>query len=231
MGKTHRRRQSLCCFAARLAAYGSLIKTGFLYGLAMSLALHFVFILALMACVARGLPPSSTTKPTAIERPSLRKSQPTIGEPTASRWPSLAEVITNAGAAIKPSASLLDMLQSHKKQDEFSSDQSVTVASTQPIIDEVSKIPRATVIDVAELGITHDFGLWNEDNIKLDFITGRPCFQYLVLTFSKKKKALVRIDTGVCPISYEIRSTGCITTTRFSAGKIAESQTFCQKCE
>ena len=32
------------------------------------------------------------------------------------------------------------------------------------------KIP-ATVIDVAELGIS-DFG-WNEDNIKLDFITGR----------------------------------------------------------
>ena len=35
------------------------------------------------------------------------------------------------------------------------------------------KIP-ATVIDVADLRIT-DFG-WNEDNIKLDFITGRMTF-------------------------------------------------------
>ena len=52
------------------------------YGLEMSLAFHIVFILALMAHVAKGLP---TTKQTAIERPVLRKSQPTIGEPSASR--------------------------------------------------------------------------------------------------------------------------------------------------
>ena len=35
-----------------------------------------------MAHVAKGLP---TTKQTAIERPILKKSQPTIGEPSASR--------------------------------------------------------------------------------------------------------------------------------------------------
>ena len=50
----------------------------------------------------------------------------------------------------------------------------VTMASTAsqlaPRQKKSEKIP-ATVIDVAELGIT-DFG-WNEDNIKLDFITGR----------------------------------------------------------
>merc|ERR1712083_722708 len=83
------------------------------YGLEMSLAFHIVFILALMAHIAKGLP---TTKQTAIERPTiLRKSQPTIGEPSASRWPSLAEVITNAGNGIKPSTSLLDMLHNEKK--------------------------------------------------------------------------------------------------------------------
>merc|ERR1712083_869725 len=84
------------------------------YGLEMSLAFHIVFILALMAYVAKakGLP---TTKQTAIERPILRKSQPTIGEPSASRWPSLAEVITNAGNGIKPSTSLLDMLHNEEK--------------------------------------------------------------------------------------------------------------------
>merc|ERR1712083_173415 len=82
------------------------------YGLEMSLAFHIVFILALMAHIAKGLP---TTKQTAIERPILRKSQPTIGEPSASRWPSLAEVITNAEKVIKPSTSLLDMLQNEEK--------------------------------------------------------------------------------------------------------------------
>ena len=130
----------------------------------MSLAsLHFVFILALMAYVAKGLP---TTKQTAVERPILRKSQPTIGsEPTASRWPTLAEVITNAGNGIKPSASLLDML--HNEEEKRSK---ISIVVTPPSEPE-HKIP-ATVIDVAELGIT-DFGLWNEDNIKLDFITGK----------------------------------------------------------
>ena len=145
--------------------------------------------------VAKGLP---TTKQTAVERPAiLRKSQPTIGEPTASRWPTLAEVITNAGNGIKPSTSLLDMLHNESEKVKMKIDntvapeavtspaagssnligglggggQPVTMASTAAQQHTKEKIP-ATVIDVAELGIT-DFG-WNEDNIKLDFITGKP---------------------------------------------------------
>ena len=176
--------------------------------------------------VAKGLP---TTKQTVVERPAiLRKSQPTIGEPTASRWPTLAEVITNAGNGIKPSTSLLDMLHSGSGSGSLHSGlsdlekvkmkidntvkvkeeaeavvtspapaglsnmigssskdggglhsglsdleergQPVTMASTAAQLTSKEKIP-ATVIDVADLGIT-DFG-WNEDNIKLDFITGK----------------------------------------------------------
>ena len=124
-----------------------------LNGLEMSLALlHFVFILALMAFVAKGLP---TTKQTAIERPILKKSPPTM----AAKWPTLAEVITsNAGNGngIKPSASLLDMLNSSPS----------STTTTSPLLP--AKAAKATV---AELDIM-DFG-WNEDNIKLDFITGR----------------------------------------------------------
>lgn len=146
-----------------------------IYVLEMSLAawLHCVFILlGLMAIVAKGLP---TTKQTAIERPAiLRKSQPTIGEPTASRWPTLAEVITNAGNAIKPSASLLDMLQSEEEKRKIimSDDDVVTLVAASAPTDATTQKITANVIDVAQLGIT-DFGLWNEDNIKLDFMTGR----------------------------------------------------------
>lgn len=142
----------------------------------MAAWLHSVFILlGLMAIVASGLP---TTKQTAIERPTiLRKSQPTIGEPTASRWPTLAEVITNAGNAIKPSASLLDMLQSEEEKRKIMSDAPAAAVTTPAALlaatgtTTTQKIT-ANVIDVAQLGIT-DFGLWNEDNIKLDFITGK----------------------------------------------------------
>lgn len=130
-----------------------------LNGLEMSLALlHFVFILALMAFVAKGLP---TTKQTAIERPILKKSPPTM----AVKWPTLAEVITNGGNGIKPSASLLDMLNSPPSS-------TTTATTTSPLLPAKAKATAVEDMAVAELDIM-DFG-WNEDNIKLDFITGRP---------------------------------------------------------
>lgn len=122
-----------------------------LNGLEMSLALHhFVFILALMAFVAKGLP---TTKQTGIERPILKKSlSPTM----AAKWPTLAEVITNAGNGIKPSASLLDMLNSPPSSS----------TTTRPLLPATASPPVETESDIMDFG-------WNEDNIKLDFITGR----------------------------------------------------------
>ena len=127
----------------------------------------------------------------------------------------MAEVITNAEKVIKPSTSLLDMLQNEEKvkikidttaaavsdvttsfQNQHAANkvhlttpmylkenkalaQPVTMASTASTASQFTeknseKIP-ATVIDVAEFGSITDFG-WNEDNIKLDFITGRKLF-------------------------------------------------------
>ena len=139
-----------------------------------------MFSLVFMAFVcAKGLP---TTKETI----SRKTQQQQIGEGDgtsieASRWPSLAEVITKAGNGIKPSASLLDILNSdqinssgavsssseNKDRDTRNSLPTTTSSTTMTM---VSEIP-ATVFDVADFGIT-DIG-WNEDNIKLDFITGK----------------------------------------------------------
>ena len=133
------------------------------------------------------------------------------------RWPSLAEVITNAGNSIKPSTSLLDMLQNEEKvktridasttaasppdvttsfllsakeinttltspvflRENKDLIQPVTMASTasQPPSEKSSEKIPATVIDVGEFGSMTDFG-WNEDNIKLDFITGRKYIEF-----------------------------------------------------
>ena len=149
-----------------------------------------VFSLLLMAFVARGLP---TTKETISRKSQIEEEGPPTIE--ASRWPSLAEVITKAGNGIKPSASLLDILNSEPNTvvtRKIPTNLGVyptvtrkirnslpTTLSTTTVLDEIP----ATVFDVADFGIT-DIG-WNEDNIKLDFITGRAIyfkrFQKLIL--------------------------------------------------
>ena len=142
-----------------------------------------VFSLVFMAFVcAKGLP---ATKETISRKTQQQQQIGGEGDGTsiqASRWPSLAEVITKAGNGIKPSASLLDILNSdqinssgavslssseNKDRDTRNSLPTTTSSTTMTM---VSEIP-ATVFDVADFGIT-DIG-WNEDNIKLDFITGK----------------------------------------------------------
>ena len=140
-----------------------------------------VFSLVFMAFVcAKGLPATKETISRKTQQQQIGEGDGTSIE--ASRWPSLAEVITKAGNGIKPSASLLDILNSdqinssgavssssseNKDRDTRNSLPTTTSSTTMTM---VSEIP-ATVFDVADFGIT-DIG-WNEDNIKLDFITGK----------------------------------------------------------
>lgn len=144
-----------------------------------------VFSLVFMAFVcAKGLP---ATKETISRKTQQQQQIGGEGDGTsieASRWPSLAEVITKAGNGIKPSASLLDILNSdqinssrgavssleNKYRDTQNSLPATTTTSSSTTMTMISEIP-ATVFDVADFGIT-DIG-WNEDNIKLDFITGK----------------------------------------------------------
>ena len=140
-----------------------------------------MFSLVFMAFVcAKGLPATKETISRKTQQQQIGEGDGTSIE--ASRWPSLAEVITKAGNGIKPSASLLDILNSDqinssgavsssssesKDRDTRNSLPTTTSSTTMTM---VSEIP-ATVFDVADFGIT-DIG-WNEDNIKLDFITGK----------------------------------------------------------
>ena len=140
-----------------------------------------MFSLVFMAFVcAKGLPATKETISRKTQQQQIGEGDGTSIE--ASRWPSLAEVITKAGNGIKPSASLLDILNSdqinssgavssssseNKDRDTRNSLPTTTSSTTMTM---VSEIP-ATVFDVADFGIT-DIG-WNEDNIKLDFITGK----------------------------------------------------------
>ena len=140
------------------------------------------FSLVFMAFVcAKGLP---ATKETISRKTQQQQQIGGEGDGTsieASRWPSLAEVITKAGNGIKPSASLLDILNSDQTNSSgamsLSSENkdrdtrnSLPTTTSSTMMTMISEIP-ATVFDVADFGIT-DIG-WNEDNIKLDFITGK----------------------------------------------------------
>ena len=142
-----------------------------------------MFSLTFMAFFARGLP---TTKETISHSLQFEEEGPPPIE--ASRWPSLAEVITKAGNGIKPSASLLDILnsdhQSVSKERKIRNSSPTSTLSTATSLTTIEhrqhqqqqqqqheqEVP-ATVFDVSDFGIT-DIG-WNEDNIKLDFITGK----------------------------------------------------------
>ena len=141
------------------------------------------FSLVFMAFVcAKGLPATKETISRKTQQQQIGEGDGTSIE--ASRWPSLAEVITKAGNGIKPSASLLDILNS----DQINSSGAMSLSSenknrdtrnslptttSSTMMTMISEIP-ATVFDVADFGIT-DIG-WNEDNIKLDFITGKPIY-------------------------------------------------------
>ena len=148
-----------------------------------------VFSLTFMAFFARGLP---TTKETISRSLQFEEEGPPPIE--ASRWPSLAEVITKAGNGIKPSASLLDILnsdhQSVSKERKIRNSSPTSTLSTATSLTTIEhrqqqqqqqqqqheqEVP-ATVFDVSDFGIT-DIG-WNEDNIKLDFITGKKFIQH-----------------------------------------------------
>ena len=155
-----------------------------------------VFSLTFMAFFARGLP---TTKETISRSLQFEEEGPPPIE--ASRWPSLAEVITKAGNGIKPSASLLDILnsdhQSVSKERKIRNSSPTSTLSTATSLTTIEhrqhqqqqqqqqqheqEVP-ATVFDVSDFGIT-DIG-WNEDNIKLDFITGKKNNFFSILIFN-----------------------------------------------
>ena len=149
-----------------------------------------VFSLTFMAFFARGLP---TTKETISRSLQFEEEGPPPIE--ASRWPSLAEVITKAGNGIKPSASLLDILnsdhQSVSKERKIRNSSPTSTLSTATSLTTIEhrqqqqqqheqEVP-ATVFDVSDFGIT-DIG-WNEDNIKLDFITGKKSNFFCIFIF------------------------------------------------
>ena len=70
----------------------------------------------------------------------------------------------------------MSLSSENKNRDTRNSLPTTTTSSTTMTM--LSEIP-ATVFDVADFGIT-DIG-WNEDNIKLDFITGKPIYFFLNL--------------------------------------------------
>lgn len=83
-----------------------------------------LFLLAAGASLIRGQPTKQQQQTTLEATGILTKSQPTVAsdDPSASRWPTLAEAITNAelleknGSKLRPSASLLGLLEEEEAE-------------------------------------------------------------------------------------------------------------------